>query len=311
MKLTKEIKTSIFVLFSVLLFIFGFNFLKGTSILDKQKTLYAVYDEVDGLMVGASVSVNGLAIGNVTSLDFLPNSTKILVTLKVKDKLRFSRNSTATLHETGLIGGIAISIDPVFEDGNIIKSGDTLKSVIRPGLTELINEQIQPLQRNLQSILVSVDSLFLGVTNIMNKDSQNNLKVALDEMTSAISSINSSATILEKTLKNNDLKINNTIGNIESISSNMEKITDSIAKTSLKQTISNLEKSIEGINKSVQDLNSDSSSLGLLIRNDEFYKKLNSSVNDLNQLLIDLKNNPKRYIHFSIFGRKDKSSGND
>ena len=311
MKLTKEIKTSIFVLFSVLLFIFGFNFLKGTSILDKQKTVYAVYDEVDGLMVGASVSVNGLAIGNVTSLDFLPNSTKILVTLKVKDKLRFSRNSTATLHETGLIGGIAISIDPVFEDGNIIKSGDTLKSVIRPGLTELINEQIQPLQRNLQSILVSVDSLFLGVTNIMNKDSQNNLKVALDEMTSAISSINSSAIILEKTLKNNDLKINNTIGNIESISSNMEKITDSIAKTSLKQTISNLEKSIEGINKSVQDLNSDSSSLGLLIRNDEFYKKLNSSVNDLNQLLIDLKNNPKRYIHFSIFGRKDKSSGND
>ena len=311
MKLTKEIKTSIFVLFSVLLFIFGFNFLKGTSILDKQKTVYAVYDEVDGLMVGASVSVNGLAIGNVTSLDFLPNSTKILVTLKLKDKLRFSPNSTATLYETGLIGGIAISIDPVFENGNIIKSGDTLKSVIRPGLTELINEQIQPLQRNLQSILVSVDSLFLGVTNIMNKDSQNNLKVALDEMTSAISSINSSAIILEKTLKNNDLKINNTIGNIESISSNMEKITDSIAKTSLKQTISNLEKSIEGINKSVQDLNSDSSSLGLLIRNDEFYKKLNSSVNDLNQLLIDLKNNPKRYIHFSIFGRKDKSSGND
>ena len=311
MKLSKEIKTSIFVLVSILLFIFGFNFLKGTSILDKQKTVYAVYDEVDGLMVGASVSVNGLAIGNVTSLDFLPNSTKILVTLKVKDKLRFSRNSTATLYETGLIGGIAISIDPVFEDGNIIKSGDTLKSVIRPGLTELINEQIQPLQRNLQSILVSVDSLFLGVTNIMNKDSQNNLKVALDEMTSAISSINSSAIILEKTLKNNDLKINNTIGNIESISSNMEKITDSIAKTSLKQTISNLEKSIEGINKSIQDLNSDSSSLGLLIRNDEFYKKLNSSVNDLNQLLIDLKNNPKRYIHFSIFGRKDKSSGND
>ena len=204
-----------------------------------------------------------------------------------------------------------VIIDPVFENGNIIKSGDTLKSVIRPGLTELINEQIQPLQRNLQSILVSVDSLFLGVTNIMNTDSQNNLKVALNEMTSAISSINSSAIILEKTLKSNDLKINNTIGNIESISSNMEKITDSIANTSLKQTISNLEKSIEGINKSIQDLNSDSSSLGLLIRNDEFYKKLNSSVNDLNQLLIDLKNNPKRYIHFSIFGRKDKSSGND
>jgi len=311
LKLSKEIRTAVFVIASILLFIFGFNFLKGTSILDKQKTVYAIYKEVDGLMVGASVSVNGLAIGNVISIDFLPNSTNILVTLKVKDKLRFSSNSIATLYETGLIGGIAISIDPVFENGNIFKSGDTLKSVIKPGLTELINEQIQPLQRNLQSILISIDTLFTGVTNIMTTDSQNNLKVALDDMTSAISSINSTAEILEKTIKNNDLKINNTIGNIESISYNMEKITDSIANTSLKNTISNLEKSIEGINKSVQKLNSDSSSLGLLIREDDFYKNLNSSVYDLNELLIDLKNNPKKYVHFSIFGRKDKSSNND
>jgi phospholipid/cholesterol/gamma-HCH transport system substrate-binding protein len=311
LKLSKEIRTSIFVLVSILLFIFGFNFLKGTSILDKQKTVYAIYNQVDGLMVGASVSVNGLAIGNVISLDFLPNSTNILVTLKVKDKLKFSPNSIATLYETGLIGGIAISIDPVFENGNVIKSGDTLKSLIKPGLTELINEQIQPLQRNLQSILISIDTLFTGVTDIMNKDSQNNLKIALADMTSAISSINSTADILEKTIKNNDLKINNTIGNIESISSNMEKITDSIANTSLKSTISNLEKSIEGINKSIQELNSDKSSLGLLIREDDFYKNLNSSVYDLNKLLIDLKNNPKKYVHFSIFGRKDKSSNND
>jgi len=311
LKLSKEIRTALFVLVSILLFIFGFNFLKGTSILDKQKTVYAIYNEVDGLMVGASVSVNGLAIGNVTSLDFLANSTKVIVTLKVKDELRFSPNSTATLYETGLIGGIAIAIEPVFENGNIVKSGDTLKSTIRPGLTELINEQVQPLQRNLQSILVSVDSLFIGVTNIMNQDSQNNLKIALDEMTSAISLINSTAKILENTITTNESTINNSIKNIEGVSSNMQKITDSLADSNLSETISNLEKSIEGINKAVRDLNSDSSSLGLLIRKDEFYNTLNSSVNDLNELLIDLKSNPKRYVHFSIFGRKDKSSDND
>ena len=311
MKLSKEIRASIFVLVSVLLFIFGFNFLKGTSILDKQKTIYAVYSEVDGLMVGASVSVNGLVIGNVTSLEFLPGSTDILVTLKVKDKLRFSPNSTATLYETGLIGGIAIAIEPVFESGNIVKSGDTLNSIIKPGLTELINEQIQPLQRNLQSILVSVDSLFIGVTNIMNQDSQNNLKVALEEMTSAISSINNTSKILENTIKTNELAINNSIKNIEEVSSNMQKVTDPLAESDLQETITNLEESIKGINKAVEKLNSDSSSLGMLIRKDEFYNNLNSSVNGLNELLIDLKNNPKRYVHFSIFGRKDKSSDND
>ena len=88
MTLSKEIKAAIFVLTTIFLFIFGFNFLKGSSLLDKQKTVYAVYDEVDGLLVGANVMINGLSIGNVTDLDFLPNSTKIVVTLKVKDKIK-------------------------------------------------------------------------------------------------------------------------------------------------------------------------------------------------------------------------------
>ena len=87
MRLSKEIKAAFFVLTTILLFIFGFNFLKGSSLLDRQKTIYAVYDEVDGLLVGANVMINGLSIGNVTELDFLPNSTKILVTLTNLDGL--------------------------------------------------------------------------------------------------------------------------------------------------------------------------------------------------------------------------------
>ena len=102
MRLSKEIKAAFFVLSTILLFIFGFNYLKGSSILDKQKTIFAVYDEVDGLLVGANVMINGLSIGNVTELDFLPNSTKIIVTLKVKDKLNFSSKSTASVSYTHL-----------------------------------------------------------------------------------------------------------------------------------------------------------------------------------------------------------------
>ena len=152
MNISKEIKSAIFVLTTILLFIFGFNYLKGTSLIDKQKTVYAVYDEVDGLLVGANVMINGLSIGNVTALDFLPNSTKIVVTLKVKDKINFSSNSTATIYETGVLGGLAIAIEPIFEKGIVVKSGDTLKSSIRPGLTELINRQIEPLQRKLDKL---------------------------------------------------------------------------------------------------------------------------------------------------------------
>ena len=180
MKLSKEIKAAFFVSSTILLFIFGFNFLKGSSLLDKQKTIYAVYDEVDGLLVGANVMINGLSIGNVTELDFLPNSTKILVTLKVKDKLNFSSKSTASIYETGVLGGLAISIDPIFEKASTVKTGDTLNSSVRPGLTELINRQIEPLSRQLQSTITSVDSIFTGASNVLNKQTQEEIKESMD-----------------------------------------------------------------------------------------------------------------------------------
>ena len=221
MRLSKETKAAFFVLTTILLFIFGFNFLKGSSLLDRQKTIYAVYDEVDGLLVGANVMINGLSIGNVTELDFLPNSTKILVTLKVKDKLNFSSKSTASIYETGVLGGLAISIEPVFERESIVKTGDTLNSSVRPGLTELINRQIEPLSRQLQSTITSVDSIFTGASNVLNRQTQEEIKESINVLTSAIKAINNSSIIIEETLTAKSSQINNTIDNFEKISSNI------------------------------------------------------------------------------------------
>jgi phospholipid/cholesterol/gamma-HCH transport system substrate-binding protein len=304
LNLSKEIKSAIFVLTTILLFIFGFNYLKGTSLIDKQKTVYAVYDEVDGLLVGANVMINGLSIGNVTELDFVPNSTKIVVTLKVKDKINFSSNSTATIYETGVLGGLAISINPIFEKGLIINSGDTLKSSIRPGLTELINRQIEPLQRKLESTLTSVDSIFSGASYVLNKETQNDIKESLNVLTSAIKAIDNSSKIIEKTLTEKNSQINNSIDNIESISSNLANVSNDLNDFGLANVLSNLETSINGINSIVNNLNSENSSLGNLINNDDVYDNLNSSIENLNLLITDIKTNPKKYIHFSVFGRK-------
>ena len=304
MNISKEIKSAIFVLTTIILFIFGFNYLKGTSLIDRQKTIYSVYDEVDGLLVGANVMINGLSIGNVTALDFLPNSTKILVTLKVKDKINFSSNSTAIIYETGVLGGLAIAIEPIFEKDIVVKSGDTLKSSIRPGLTELINRQIEPLQRKLESTLTSVDSIFSGASYVLNKDTQNDIKESLNVLTSAIKAINNSSKIIEKTLTKKNSQINNSIDNIESISSNLANVSNDLNDFDLANVLSNLEMSINGINLIVNNLNSDNSSLGNLINNDDVYDNLNSSIENLNLLITDIKTNPKKYIHFSIFGRK-------
>ena len=304
MKLSKEIKAAFFVLSTILLFIFGFNFLKGSSLLDKQKTIYAVYDEVDGLLVGANVMINGLSIGNVTELDFLPNSTKILVTLKVKDKLNFSSKSTASIYETGVLGGLAISIDPIFEKESTVKTGDTLNSSVRPGLTELINRQIEPLSRQLQSTITSVDSIFTGASNVLNKQTQEEIKESINVLTSAIKAINNSSIIIEKTLTAKNTQINNTIDNFEKISSNLSEVSDELNSFGLSNLLSNLEVSVDGISSIVNKLDSDKSTIGKLINEDEVYNNLNSSIESLNSLIIDIKENPKKYVHFSVFGRK-------
>lgn len=304
MTLSKEIKAAIFVLTTIFLFIFGFNFLKGSSLLDKQKTVYAVYDEVDGLLVGANVMINGLSIGNVIDLDFLPNSTKIVVTLKVKDKINFSSNSSATIYETGVLGGLAIAIEPIFQKGMVVKSGDTLNSNIRPGLTELINRQIEPLQRKLESTLTSVDSIFSGASYVLNKETQNDIKESLNTLTSAVKAINNSSLIIEKTLTKKNTQINNSIDNIESITTNLSNVSKELNNFGIAGVLSNLEKSVDGINLIVSNLNSDNSSLGKLISNDDVYENLNLSIESLNLLINDIKTNPKKYVHFSVFGRK-------
>jgi phospholipid/cholesterol/gamma-HCH transport system substrate-binding protein len=292
------------VLTSIILFIFGFNYLKGTSLIDRQKTLYAVYDEVDGLLVGANVMINGLSIGNVTELEFLKNSTKILVTLKVKDELNFSSKSTASIYETGVLGGLAISIEPLFDRESIVQTGDTLRSSVRPGLTELINRQIEPLSRQLQSTITSVDSIFSGASSVLNKQTQLNIKESIEVLTSAINSINNSAYIIEGTLTEKNDKISKTIDNIESISKNLSKVTKELNEFGLSNVLVDLKESTEGINSVIQNLNSDSSSLGKLINKDELYENLNSSIISLNNLIDDINENPKKYVHFSIFGRK-------
>ena len=304
MKLSKEIKAAFFVLTTILLFIFGFYFLKGSSLLDRQKTIYAVYDEVDGLLVGANVMINGLSIGNVTELDFLPNSTKILVTLKVKDKLNFSSKSTASIYETGVLGGLAISIEPIFERESIVKTGDTLNSSVRPGLTELINRQIEPLSRQLQSTITSVDSIFTGASNVLNRQTQEEIKESINVLTSAIKAINNSSIIIEETLTAKSSQINNTIDNFEKISSNLSEVSDELNSFGLSNLLSNLEVSVDGISSIVDKLDSDKSTIGKLINEDEVYNNLNSSIESLNSLISDIKANPKKYVHFSVFGRK-------
>jgi len=307
MKYSKEIKSFLLVSIGLLLFVFGYNFLKGQSLLKSQKIIYTVYPEIEGLIPGAKITLNGLSIGSVIQADFLPGTTKILITMNIRGDINFSKSSEAVLYETGLIGGKAISIKPRFDNSKFVVSGDTLKSLIKPGFTELVNRQIAPLQEKIESTLTSVDSLFIGVSNVLNENTQNNLKKTLENLSISLENINNASVVLSNLLVSNQDNFSNTMDNLSNTSDNLSTITDSLSSIKFSHTVKQYEIAANNINQLLISLEAGEGSAGKFLKNDNIYERLHNAAGALEDLLTDLKQNPKRYVQFSIFGKKEKS----
>ncbi|MEE3035341.1 MAG: MlaD family protein [Bacteroidota bacterium] len=301
-----EIKTAILVLAGISLFIFGFSFLKRSSIFDNNKIIHTVYDEVEGLVVGAKVTINGLVIGNVSMIDFLPGSTKIIVSMRIEKDLNFSPNSKAIFYEAGLIGGKAISIEPVFDSKKMVKNNDTIPSGVKPGLTELINRQIAPLQEKIESMLTSVDSLFSGVSNVLNYETQNNLKNTLENLSESVNNINKSSGALIEVIEENRKALSSTFENTAKATKNINNLTDSISKIDFTNTFNKISESLTKLDTILSKVQTGNGTLGRLISDEELYQNLTQSSKELKALLYDLKANPNRYVQFSLFGKKQK-----
>jgi len=276
--------------------------------LNNEKTLHALYDDIEGLVVGANVTISGLNVGKVKKIDFDENYDKIKVTFSLREDLSFSNQSVAQLYEAGLIGGKSIAIIPTYDPNNIILNYDVLPSDVKPGLTELINQQIAPLQNKIEGLLTSADSLFAGVSNVMNFETQNNLKSALEGLSSTISNINDLSSNMNRIVETNEKGLNKTLDNLGVISSNLSRLTDSLNQMPLNATVKNFELTSSKLKLIIDGLQSGEGSAGMILKDKKLYDNLVNSSEALDALLSDLKENPKRYIHFSIFGRKEKTN---
>ena len=304
MKISRELKTGVLIITCIAIFIFGFNYLKGTSLLNNDKIVKATYSDVEGLVIGANVTISGMNVGKVKNIDFDENYEKILVTFSLRNDLNFSSQSKAQLYEAGLIGGKAIAIIPIYEQGSIVKDGDVLPSEIKPGLTELVNQQIAPLQDKIEGLLTSADSLFAGVSNVMNYDTQNNLKLALEGLSVSINNISRLTENMNHIVTQNEQNFKGTMNNLKDTSKNLSQITDSLKKMPLASTIKNFEETSANLKTIISRLETGNGSAGKFLSDDALYNKLLGSSEALEALLNDLKANPKNYVHFSIFGRK-------
>ncbi|WJJ95316.1 MlaD family protein [Algibacter luteus] len=307
MKISKEVKTGILVLLGIVLFIFGFNYLKGQNLLSSSLTIYTSYNNVEGLVPSTPVTINGLQVGKVTSIGFKGDGSGILqIELSVDSDFKFSKNSKAELYETGLIGGKAIAIIPAFDGAENAQKNDFLEGSVKPGLTALVNQRLTPLQEKIEIMMVGADSLLNNINEVFDEKTKANLRASFAGLNDVIQNFKNTSNSLNSLMASNEEKLNNTLANVDNISSNLNKTTSQLANANLEETIKNLESTIQNFNNISNKIKNGEGSIGKLLEDDGLYNNLEGASLQLEQLLEDMKLNPKRYVHFSLFGKKPK-----
>ena len=305
MKNKNEIKTGILVVLGIGLFIFGFSYLKSNDIFVSDRIFYAVYDDVEGVVKSTPVTINGFPVGSIQDISFFKNNS-LLVKFRVENDIKFSINSIAQIYETGLIGGKALAIIPANDNSRVAVYNDTLVSSVAPGLTELVNEKLTPLQENIESMIVSANNVLDKVNAIFDDPTRANLRTSVSDFSETIKDLKETSKMIKSVMKSNKLSIDQTITNVLDISTDLSEISKTINQSELSTTMKNFKNSSEGLSRVLNNINEGNGTISKLIGNDSLFQNLNDASKSIDLLIEDIRLNPKRYIHFSVFGKKNK-----
>ncbi|MBC8321698.1 MAG: MCE family protein [Bacteroidetes bacterium] len=314
-KRTKPIIIGASFIAAIVIFVWGFNFLKSTNLFVNETVYYASYDQVNGLINANPVVINGLRVGQVKKVYFNPDmSGNIMVSLMLTTDFPIPKNTVARIFSSDLMGSKAIEL--VLGDAKeYLNYGDTLSTSIEAGLMAEVNAQVQPIKKKAEDLMGSIDTLVVAFQSIFNKSARENLRESFSniektlsnlqnatsnidtlvvEESSRISSILTNLELLSATLSKNRSNINNIIDNFEVIS-------DSLAKSEIPATFARLNYSLNEVQTILNKVNSGHGTLGMLMNDDSLYLEMNRSATALDSLLTDIKRNPKRYVKFSLF----------
>lgn len=307
MKFSNEIKTALLFIFGLSLFFIGFSYLKSNDVFVSDRLFYGIYDNTEGLLNGTPVTINGYEVGSVENSKLMYPDGKILVTFRVENDFPFSKNSIAQIYESGLIGGKALAIIPAFDDVAKAQSGDTLQTAVAPGLTDLVNEKLSPLQEKIESMIVHADSVLISFKNVMDAERQEALRQSIDQFSETTAALTTLTNALSSSVNDSDGALNNTFDALARASENAAAITDSLQQAPLAATIRMLENSAINLSDITSKVSAGEGTLGKLVQSDSLVNTLNNTNLQVQLLLQDIRLNPKRYVHFSLFGKKDKA----
>ncbi len=300
---------------ALVLFIWGYNFLKGNDIFGKETVYYAQYNQINGLLNSNPVMINGLRVGKVKSIYFNPDmSGRIMVVITLNNDFPIPENSVARIFSSDLMGSKAIDLQ-LGDASSYAKDGDTLLSGVEAGLMEEVNAQVQPIKKKAEDLLGSIDTLVVAFQSIFNESARTNLKESFNDIRSTFANLESATGNIDNMVVNEASRISSILIKLDSLTltlsqnregisnivSNFEVISDSLSKSDIPGTFANINATLNEMQVLLHSIQAGEGTLGQLMVNDSLYLHLNRSAADLDSLLRDVKENPKRYVKFSVF----------
>ena len=285
--------------------------MKNSKLFQTSREFYVIYDNVVGLEAGAPVTINGMRVGRVKELSLANNSADaILVSFVIENDFEFSKSSVIKIYASGIIGGNNLAVLPASGDPVMARSGDTLRGELESGMIDGLIEKFTPIEKSLLSTLTKVDSVLSDVDQVFDQKSKENLRRSMESLSIAMDQLSQTATGLNLLVDRNQNELDAAFKSILRTSTNLETITDSIAAVNTAQMLQNLSGSISALNKITNSMADGEGSLGALMQDKGLYNDLRILTEDAQNLLKDIKSQPKRYVHFSLFGRKDEPQNN-
>lgn len=315
MKISKEIKIGIVVIVSLALLYWGFNFLKGEDIFSKERVFFAVYKDVAGLAKANPVKINGLVVGQVRDMYFSKDGkANIIIELIVKNQIEIPENSVALIASSDLLGSKTVDI-VLGNSSKYAETGDTLLSEVETSIKEEVSRQLMPLKNKAETLFVSIDSVITVLTDLFSQTNTENISKSVAHIAGSFENLERTTGTLDELMTEEKTRLERILMNVESISlnlknnedkmnnifANLSSVSDSLAKIRFAETMNNVNTTMHELSMVSKKINSGEGSLGMLVNDDSLYLELEKSSRDLNLLLEDIRQNPKKYLKFSVF----------
>ena len=304
MKISKEVRIGFVAIVAIALLVWGYNYLKGTNLFVKSESVYAVYPKVPGLSVSAPIIINGVQSGIVDAIYFHPDrSSRVIVKMSITETgLTIPKNSIAELISVDFMGSKAIGLK--LGDSSLkLESGDTLQADYELSMLEGVSEQILPIKENVETMMDSLKKatssfkdLMDNFNDILDDKRKRDMQIAISNLKGTMEKFDFLATELNSTLRN-DLK---------PTMKTFREVGDSIKSWQVNSTLAKAQNTLDSLSLTLHKMNSGEGTMGQLMTNDSLYKNLEAVSKDMDLLLIEFREHPKRFVHFSLFGRKEK-----